>query len=716
MAGGAYGRPLVEDVACVVGAVGALRDQDGVIAFLPPQRGFPAGRHRGRVRGALPAAAASGSNTAAVPRSHPYGGHALGVEPVLRVAGALRVNGDDGRRADGGGDVIPAVSLDGAVAYRVRALRVSAGVVVIEGLPGGPAPPSRSTGGGASVSVVQGPPPPRAVGGRRLDHRPVLGVRLHPDDGAAAPRDAAGAAQRAGPRGVRVGQDAVAGGALAAPGGAAAAALVQAPGVCLQEAVLLGHGDDLQEARPAVVGPAGRAHLRRPLPVGLRRGVGGRRPVGPSPSPRPRGRGAVVLVRLLRDVDELRGAGARLQRHAGASRDAAAVAGQRGAGARGHLGHVGVAIEAPARVGAGPELHAAVVLRVLGGGGGGGVHGGGEGVRDRRRAFAAAVLALPLREELLGAAGVHGGVVEGGGVAPGRLLVGRHGLGRVDPGEGVAEGHVGVFALRAAGGDGLCGAAALQAVVGAPLEAAVQEALGARGVEAGFARHAGFHLQVVQDGLLADVGQRAGGAGRRRRGAGSALLTGPEAHGDGPYQVDGDGAPQQEAQVHVHGVVLVLDDAGQATDDGADDEGEDEQRLQQLGGVVEFFKPPLRRAHEEPSSEEPSSRGTLVRGTLVMRNPRHEEPSSEEPSSRGTLVTGNPRHEEPSSRGTLVTGNPRQRNPRHGEPSSRGTLVTGNPRQRNPRHKEPSSSPGCRELHIPGMRATINQRRRTRDE
>lgn len=51
------------------------------------------------------------------------------------------------------------------------------------------------------------------------------------------------------------------------------------------------------------------------------------------------------------------------------------------------------------------------------------------------------------------------------------------------------------------------------------------------------------------------------------------------------YQVDGDGAAQQEAQIDVDGVVLVLDDPRQAADDGADDKGENQQWLQQFGRV-----------------------------------------------------------------------------------------------------------------------------------
>lgn len=53
------------------------------------------------------------------------------------------------------------------------------------------------------------------------------------------------------------------------------------------------------------------------------------------------------------------------------------------------------------------------------------------------------------------------------------------------------------------------------------------------------------------------------------------------------YQVEGHGAAQQEARVHVHGVVLVLNDPGQAADDGADGGREDQQGLQQLGRVCQ---------------------------------------------------------------------------------------------------------------------------------
>lgn len=52
---------------------------------------------------------------------------------------------------------------------------------------------------------------------------------------------------------------------------------------------------------------------------------------------------------------------------------------------------------------------------------------------------------------------------------------------------------------------------------------------------------------------------------------------------NGPYQVDSNSTAQQEAQVNINGVVLVLNNSGQTTNDGADDEGEDQQGLQQLG-------------------------------------------------------------------------------------------------------------------------------------
>lgn len=51
------------------------------------------------------------------------------------------------------------------------------------------------------------------------------------------------------------------------------------------------------------------------------------------------------------------------------------------------------------------------------------------------------------------------------------------------------------------------------------------------------------------------------------------------------HQVDGDGAADEEAGIDVHGVVFKLDNARQAADDAAHDEGENQQRFEQLGGV-----------------------------------------------------------------------------------------------------------------------------------
>lgn len=44
-----------------------------------------------------------------------------------------------------------------------------------------------------------------------------------------------------------------------------------------------------------------------------------------------------------------------------------------------------------------------------------------------------AVLTFPLRQKLLGAAGVHRGMVEAGSVTSGGFLICCHGLGGVDP-------------------------------------------------------------------------------------------------------------------------------------------------------------------------------------------------------------------------------------------------------------------------------------------
>lgn len=50
-----------------------------------------------------------------------------------------------------------------------------------------------------------------------------------------------------------------------------------------------------------------------------------------------------------------------------------------------------------------------------------------------------------------------------------------------------------------------------------------------------------------------------------------------------PYQVDSDSTSKQEAQVDVDGVILILNDPGQTTNDGTNNEGEDQQGLEQLG-------------------------------------------------------------------------------------------------------------------------------------
>lgn len=53
--------------------------------------------------------------------------------------------------------------------------------------------------------------------------------------------------------------------------------------------------------------------------------------------------------------------------------------------------------------------------------------------------------------------------------------------------------------------------------------------------------------------------------------------------GTEPYQVDSNSSSKQEAYVDVDGVVLVLYNPGQTTNDGTDSEGEDQQGLEQLG-------------------------------------------------------------------------------------------------------------------------------------
>lgn len=51
------------------------------------------------------------------------------------------------------------------------------------------------------------------------------------------------------------------------------------------------------------------------------------------------------------------------------------------------------------------------------------------------------------------------------------------------------------------------------------------------------------------------------------------------------YQVDGNGCPQEPSAVDVDRMVPELDDAGEPGQNGQHDEGEHQQRLEQLGGV-----------------------------------------------------------------------------------------------------------------------------------
>lgn len=56
---------------------------------------------------------------------------------------------------------------------------------------------------------------------------------------------------------------------------------------------------------------------------------------------------------------------------------------------------------------------------------------------------------------------------------------------------------------------------------------------------------------------------------------------------DGHYQVDSDGSSQQPSTVDINRVVPELDDPGQSSQDGQHDEGEHQQRLQQLSRVCQ---------------------------------------------------------------------------------------------------------------------------------
>lgn len=105
-------------------------------------------------------------------------------------------------------------------------------------------------------------------------------------------------------------------------------------------------------------------------------------------------------------------------------------------------------------------------------------------------------------------------MVEGGSVTSGCFLIRCHGLGSVDPRKGVAKCPHGIFALRAPGGDHfhIC-TGPLQTVIGPLLlKAPVEETLRVGNGYVGLPGHTGFHLQVVEYGLLANVWQGAGGA------------------------------------------------------------------------------------------------------------------------------------------------------------------------------------------------------------
>lgn len=70
-----------------------------------------------------------------------------------------------------------------------------------------------------------------------------------------------------------------------------------------------------------------------------------------------------------------------------------------------------------------------------------------------------------------------------------------------------------------------------------------------------------------------------------RRNHQSGLLYIVSVDGTEPYQVDSNSSSKQETQVDVDGMVLVLNNPGQTTDNGTDNEGEDQQGLEQLGRI-----------------------------------------------------------------------------------------------------------------------------------
>ena len=108
----------------------------------------------------------------------------------------------------------------------------------------------------------------------------------------------------------------------------------------------------------------------------------------------------------------------------------------------------------------------------------------------------------------------------------GGFLIRCHGLGGVNAGKGVAKRNHGVFALGAAGGNHfhICTGTLQTVIRPLLLKASVEETLRVGGGHARLASH-GFHLQVMEYGLLAYVRQGAGRAVYHWRGAGTGLFT-----------------------------------------------------------------------------------------------------------------------------------------------------------------------------------------------
>lgn len=91
----------------------------------------------------------------------------------------------------------------------------------------------------------------------------------------------------------------------------------------------------------------------------------------------------------------------------------------------------------------------------------------------------------------------------------------------------MTKGRLGIFVHRAAGGNHLdiCSRALQTVLRSLLLKGSMKEAIRMGGGHARLTGHACFDLQVVEYGLLAYVGQGAGGAVYLWRGAGAGLLT-----------------------------------------------------------------------------------------------------------------------------------------------------------------------------------------------